>query len=257
MPVDRFTTRQFEAALDTICANLQPDVRGWKAMVGLDNGEWCYLVMIDEFTGVYVRSSIDGSGVSASTGEDSIRAYLVTYAKPPHTGPNAPLKTEPLGTKVSRWTTRVPGWQDRLQTVVWTLVFWRKAAGNCEVCEAPKRIFRVKKDGPTKGKLFAKCMEHQDVRGNFTWLPEGAEEGPVKASQGTVEPSKPAEGTQARLPFPERGETEASHKIYAMCLASFHENLTGSAVHQLTEEEQDWVVRKMAIALTHLVAAQA
>lgn len=156
MSVDIFTLSQFESALprrnatgEALCQH-----------VGLVAGEHEFRMRIDDQTAITIRSSVNASGVSASTGEDSIRAWLI------HTDGT------PLGSKVSKWTTRLPGWDTRLCDVLRTLWQWRKKAGNCPVCNHPKVIFKVKKQGPNQGRIFAKCENCENFRkdNGFVWL---------------------------------------------------------------------------------------
>lgn len=148
--IDRFTKYQFETALPIHNNTGQPL---WEPR-GLEDGEFVYYMPIDPQSGILIRSSIDCSGIAADTGNDSIRAWL---AKP---------DGSPLGSKVSRWTTRMPGWGDRLKEVLRTLWGWRKKAGNCPTCCKPKLVFKVKKEGPNRGRIFAKCEQHN----HWTWL---------------------------------------------------------------------------------------
>lgn len=142
--IDRFTKEQFEKALPVHKVTGQPL---WESR-GLENGEFVYYLPIDPMAGILVRSSIDGSGYAAATGEDSIRAWLV---KP---------DGSPLGSKVSKWTTRVAGWDERLKIVLRTLWGWRVKAGNCPKCMQPLPVFKVKKEGPNRGRVFANCKSH-------------------------------------------------------------------------------------------------
>lgn len=141
MSVDIFTLAQFEAALPRHNKTGAPLCH----CKGLVEGEYEFFMPIDEASGIVIRSSIGRDGISADTGEDSIRAWL------------ADLTGAPLGSKVSRWTTRISGWDKRLADVLRTLWSWRKKAGNCPNCGAPKQVFKVKKEGPNKGRIFAKC----------------------------------------------------------------------------------------------------
>lgn len=148
--IDRFTRDEFEKALPIHKTTGQPL---WECR-GFMDGELVYYMPIDPKAGLIIRSSIDHSGLAADTGEDSIRAWL---AQPDGT---------PLGSKVSRWTTRVVGWDERLKAVLRTLWSWRNKAGNCPQCDKPLLVFKVKKAGANKGRIFAKCDQHN----GFVWL---------------------------------------------------------------------------------------
>jgi hypothetical protein len=162
--IDTFTRQEFESALPVHKVTGEPL---W-LHVGIAYGEHQYLIKIDEKVGILVNSSIGPSGVSAASGENSIRAWLVAYTQKLNG-----VVTRPLGSKVNRWTTRLPGWQDRLiyndNSVVRTLWRWRKKAGDCAKCGDPKGVFRTKKPGPNKGRIFTKCLK---CDGTFEWITE-------------------------------------------------------------------------------------
>ena len=69
-------------------------------------------------------------------------------------------------TGISKHTTRLPGWDKRMRAILREL--WKRAhaAGDCPTCGKPKGIFKVKKEGPNKGKLFTKCWDHN----HFEWV---------------------------------------------------------------------------------------
>jgi hypothetical protein len=96
MSVKIFTKDEFEQAI----ATFKPE------SLGLDQGEYTYIVATShDQVRIKVRSSVHSSGKSAQTGEDSIRLILEVKAgkawKPVGKGPDA-------------YTTRVRGWQKRL-----------------------------------------------------------------------------------------------------------------------------------------------
>lgn len=149
--IDTFTKKEFEAALPR---NKETGEPMWDH-IGIIQGEHAYQIKIDSDSAIEIRSSVSGSGVSAASGKDSIRAWLV--------GSDG----LPLGSKVSKYTTRRPGWEARTKEVLRTLWRWRKSAGNCESCGGPKKIFKVKKEGANKGRVFCSC----DVcKLGFRWL---------------------------------------------------------------------------------------
>lgn len=138
--IETFTTTEFTAAaLPTSKTTGQPL---WKAL-GLVDGEYCYAIRIDAVSQIIVRSSIGRDGISAPTGKDSIRCFLVDNAG------------KSLGSKVSRWTTRLPGWGERTLENIRILWRMRKAAGN-NADGTPRPILKVKKEGPNKGRFFTK-----------------------------------------------------------------------------------------------------
>lgn len=116
-PIDIFTRERFENALPV---HKTSGEKLWKSL-GLYKGEYVYVVPVYEGEiEIIVRSSVGISGVSADTGEDSIRCWLSS----PKTN---------LGKKMSRWTTRLPNWEVRLANILRKLyAFGRKLkCGRC------------------------------------------------------------------------------------------------------------------------------
>ena len=148
--IDTFTKAEFENALPI---HRTTGKKLWVSK-GIRNGEEVYTLPIDDKTAIEIRSSVKSDGVCASTGKDSIRMWLTDTSG------------APLGSKVNRYTTRVPGWEGRMTETLRTLYKWRKKAGNCPMCGEPKKVFLVKKEGPNKGRVFSQCPDHK----NFTWL---------------------------------------------------------------------------------------
>jgi len=153
-PVDIFTREQFEDALPKLKAD--PTKPAWKS-VGLDMGEYTYLIPLgDKPAQIMVRSSVDSSGKSASSGEDSIRCYIVDKDR------------KFLGAKISRWTTRLPGWKERMLDIIHQLAKMAVKVTQCPKCDkALLRVFKVKKEGPNKGRFFLTCKTCNDY---FEWL---------------------------------------------------------------------------------------
>jgi hypothetical protein len=116
----------------------------WKPL-GIVQGEFAYLIPVREPFGIMVRSSVRADGLSASTGEDSIRCWIV----------NGNL--QPWGSRIGRYITRVPGWEQRLLDTLRTLYKMILLIDKCKNCTQYRKIFRVRKDGPNKGKFFLKC----------------------------------------------------------------------------------------------------
>lgn len=142
--IETFTKAEFEAALPK--SDKFP-VR----YLGLIQQEHCYLLQVNEKAGIFIRSSVDSTGVSAATGEDSIRCFLVTD------------KRVPFAAKIVRWTTRQKGWNERMKDNFRYLIRLHKAAGFDDKGE-PAPIFKVQKEGPNKGRFFAK------KNNQFIWL---------------------------------------------------------------------------------------
>lgn len=143
--VRQFSKAQFEAAL--------PEGR-WKE-AGLIQGEYCYTVQVKENVRIFIRSSVDVTGVSAETGGDSIRTWLQDD------------EGNFIGSKLTRWITRQNGWEERLVENLRNM--WRigNKLGKCQ-CGAQFKAFKSKKEGPRQGWIFRKC----DGCGKFDWLGE-------------------------------------------------------------------------------------
>jgi len=173
MATETFTKQDFERK--ALPVNKTTGEQMWESL-GLQNGEEAYSVKIDKDTSILVRSSVKPNGVCAGTGEDSIRAWLTTS------------DGKPLGSKVSKFTTRTKGWDVRTKNVLRTLWSWRKNAGNCTCCGEPRQIFKVKKAGENIGRIFTNCRN--ECQGQFRFL---TEKKPTKMAQATVTKSLKAE----------------------------------------------------------------
>lgn len=152
MPIDRFTTEQFEAALP------RHKVTGatlW-VPVGIIDNEKCYIIPVHSKpnVGVLVRSSIDHTGVCADCGEDSIRVYPVEYRK----NEAGQTTLTPLGSKTQAWVTRVPGWAKRLQTVLRKVYKLALRTQPCPKCQKTMAIVKIKR-GSNTGKYAVACMD--------------------------------------------------------------------------------------------------
>lgn len=145
--VEIFDKATFEAALPKLKGTDQP---AWRC-VGLVNGEYTYLVTLGDSkpAKILVRSSVDQTGWSRATGEDSIRVYVVDK------------DMNPLSGKANRWTTRLPGWQERMTEIIRFLAQMAIKIGVCPRCadHGLIRLNKVKKDGPNKGRWFIACKE--------------------------------------------------------------------------------------------------
>jgi hypothetical protein len=144
--IDQFNKEDFETYLQDNYSPINP--------LGLVDGEETYEILLDNQTSVTIRSSIKADGLSADVGKDSIRCWLMNGDKP-------------LGSKVSKWTTRQPGWQERLTGNIDQLVSWRALAGDCKECDKPKGIFKAKTE-KNKGRPFARCNNKKHK--SFVWL---------------------------------------------------------------------------------------
>ena len=150
MSVEIFTKQQFESALPV---NKNTGVALWVS-AGLQLGEHTYKIPVTPSCSIEIRSSVHANGTSAPTGKDSIRAYLL--------GPDG----KPAGSKVQSYVTRTAGWNARLVDMLRKLYVMGRHVVMCPKCNELVQIFKVKKDGPTKGKLFVKCK----CAGSFTWI---------------------------------------------------------------------------------------
>lgn len=164
MTTELFTKDQFFKVISNYCeeSGLKFSERGFFM------GEYRYHIYVAVVKSheifVEIASSIGPSGVADGTGENSIRLWL--------SGDNG----LPLGSKISRWVTRVPGWEKRMIDQIERLTAMGQAIRWCNKCSTLEKIFIVKKDGPNKGKLFIKC----NCPGSFEWLDEIEEEQPDK-----------------------------------------------------------------------------
>lgn len=151
--VEIFNKETFEAALPKLKGTELP---AWKC-VGLNAGEYTYLIGLGEKPAkILVRSSVDQTGWSRATGEDSIRVYVVD------------AQMRPLSGKVHRWTTRLPGWQERMNDIIRFLAEMAVKICPCPRCnEDLLRLNKVKKEGPNKGRWFLACRNNNCY---FEWL---------------------------------------------------------------------------------------
>ncbi len=167
MPVEIFTTDQFDAAL--------PHVQG-KPLArtsSFEDGQWTYMLPVANGMAIKVYSGIGSSGVSADCGEDSIRAVIVRLSD-----------GRVYGSKLKRWVTRQPGWRARLTDMLREM--WKLAllTGPCNAsivtatygdmpygsrpCGGTIGVYLVRKPGPNKGRMFRKC--DGDKCKVFEWL---------------------------------------------------------------------------------------
>ncbi len=186
MPVELFDKTTFEASLPKLKGTDKP---AWRC-IGLDKGEYTYVIPLgkNHAAALYVRSSVDQMGWCRATGEDSIRAFVVgavpscdvCYARDGSQVrcedrgndfycPNcsairsgSELHFTSLSGKVNRWTTRMPGWQDRLNVILRFLAVMAVKLGPCprRAVHGLTRLNKVKKAGPNKGRWFISCCQN-------------------------------------------------------------------------------------------------
>lgn len=153
MPIDIFTTQQFEDALPKHKSNGSPL---W-VYAGMIDGERTYLIQVgDTGASILVRSSIDRTNLAADCGDDSIRIYVV-QAIPYRTfgGENA-WNISPLGTKTQRWITRVKGWDKRMTKILRELYKMALRIRKCPKCSTLMSLVRIRR-GINAGKYAIAC----------------------------------------------------------------------------------------------------
>lgn len=181
---ERFSVQEFESALSSA---LDDTDLTWKK-AGYVQNELRYRVFAND-TGhgvisVEINSSIDKSGYAQAQGENSIRIWL-------------DAGETPIGNKVQRWVTRLPGWQKRLKENVLKAIDMAQLIEWCPKCKSLEKVFVVHKEGPNKGRLFLRC----NCPKSFTWLDEVEDEEPVKPVKADAKrvPSCPRCGGQMIL----------------------------------------------------------
>jgi hypothetical protein len=153
MPIEQFTREEFEAALPKHRDTGKPL---WTCL-GPIEGEFAYLMQTanpDVF--ILIRSSVRPSGVAAGCGEDSIRCWLVGSDK------------RPLGSKLQKYTTRVPGWSERLVKQLRALYALAGKITRCG-CGQLRRVFKAG-TAENSGRFFSKCGVQDCKKSGFVWL---------------------------------------------------------------------------------------
>jgi hypothetical protein len=154
MSIDRFDLGRFEVALPRI----GPSSPLWTSL-GIRDGEYAYIVPVRPGVLIYIRSSVRADGLAAESAKDSIRCWLASDDK-----------GAPLGSKDSRWVTRVNGWEGRLIDTLRKL--WRLGhqLEKCPLCGMQCLALKVKKPGPNLGRWFSACPSC--ANGFQKWLVE-------------------------------------------------------------------------------------
>jgi hypothetical protein len=167
MAIDHFTREQFEAALPP---NLYQ-------CMGVVNGEWTYFMSVTRnlanlsTVSISIRSSVGPDDQSAAVGEDSIRLWLID------------MSGKPVAGKLTKYITRVKGWEKRMVTQLRTLYKIGLSLKPCPTCGELRHAFTAGKgkDSMAKpenvGRLFQKCCR-VDARGkgqhgcerSFEWI---------------------------------------------------------------------------------------
>ena len=168
--IELFDKATFEAALPKLKGTDKP---AWKC-AGLVMGEYVYLFPLgeDKPAQILIRSSVDATGWCRATGEDSIRVYVVDK------------NMKPLSGKSHRWTTRLPGWETRLDELIRFLAKMAVKINPCPKCteHGLTRLNKVKKEGPNKGRWFMACSHDKCY---FEWQDKDHDDDtPAKAPKG-------------------------------------------------------------------------
>jgi hypothetical protein len=150
--IERFSKEEFENALPV-------DKKGRALWVsaGIKDNEYAYFMPITDRAGIMIRSSVGKDGLAHETGEDSIRCWLVDS----HSGKS-------VGSKVSRYITRVTGWRKRMIESLRELYRMGLRVKSCPICNQLCGIYKVRKEGKNKGRLFTVCWDHKDW--TFQWV---------------------------------------------------------------------------------------
>ena len=148
MTIERFTRFEFERVLDKIFGR-----DSWETAATY--GEIKYAGWIGGGKKVQVMSSINPiTEIADDTGENSIRVWVTDNKK------------QPLMPKINHWTTRLPGWQERLESQVQLLKNTAEKLEWCKVCNDFEHLWKVKKHNENRGKLFARCQ----CENSFRWF---------------------------------------------------------------------------------------
>lgn len=154
MQIDQFSKDEFEQVLEDYC-----EERGlsWKCL-GLVGSEFEYVIKISKLTWIAIRSSIWMSGFAGDCGEDSIRVWLVEAET-----------LESQGGKISRFITRLPGWQERLYKQLDFMLRMARYTKRCP-CGGMIGVYRSKKRNSRKGYYFRACSDRECQETRFEWL---------------------------------------------------------------------------------------
>jgi len=168
MTTEAFTRQDFENSLKSTMLDLTGN--GDFEHRGVIAGEYRYHLLVTSNVKcgkiiIEVASSIGYSDVADPAGQNSIRLWLSDGGG------------MPLGSKISRWVTRMSGWEKRMDDQIKRLFSMGKSLKFCDSCNSLQHVFIVKKDGANKGRLFKHCK----CAGDFHWLAdERDQEEPAK-----------------------------------------------------------------------------
>lgn len=178
----RFSKEDFEKVLDDVV--LSSDALSWEER-GHVLGEYRYKVIIKEIGSLHkvvaeIGSSVGADGFAKGTGQDSIRVWLTEDSG------------LPIGNKIQRWVTRLPGWENRFSDMLKKVIEIGNLVQFCTKCDSMRKIFIVKKDSPNKGRLFMKC----NCSDSFAWLDEFEQTEEEDAVNGDSTPLCPVCGAR-------------------------------------------------------------
>lgn len=154
MPTEIFTIKEFEDALP--CHKDTQDPLWLRCS---DFSEYSYILPVKPEVDILITSSIRrGMQECDGTGENSIRCWLVDS-----------VTRAPMGPKTQRWIARTRNWRTNLHDNLHELYRIGLKLGPCKRCKGVGvvKMFKVKKEGPTKGKLFLSCSTKNCV---FEWV---------------------------------------------------------------------------------------
>jgi hypothetical protein len=155
----RFSKEDFENALPKHKVSGEPL---WEYS-GLKDGEHSYLLFFgSDVARIEIRSSVMLDGIAAPRGKNSIRCWLVD------------LKGAPLAKKVQKYVKRTKSWKKRLLIVLKKLAVSGMRTKSCPNCSKTLKIQKVKKEGPTKGRVFLSCSKKLSGAWKscyFEWIP--------------------------------------------------------------------------------------
>lgn len=149
MAIERFTLSEFECALPKRKPIGDEPAKSMANYVGLVQGEHCFILQpYDNIpVGLFIRSSVDISGVAADTGEDSIRVLWCALDSKGYSI---------IGNKAKAYTTRVKGWESRLLALLRKLTAGIRFCRPCPKCGTRLTPFTTKK-GDNAGRVFVTC----------------------------------------------------------------------------------------------------
>ncbi len=144
-----FTKKEFEELLPH---HKVQDFPVW-VPEGLLDGEEMYSIPMRNDAKVLIKSSVKKNGKSRKNLH--VRCLI------------ADDSNNHLGSDLTYEVHKVQGWEKRFTCVLRYL--WRvcQHAGTCPECNRSLGIHRVRKDNKNKGRLFATCLDHENI---FKWL---------------------------------------------------------------------------------------